>query len=151
MPQVGADPSLGFVELRMSVLPGRFLSSQLPPNCCQRWAFNKLPVAITLPFPIGAILIGTFAGTSMKEKQFAIWAFDSALSTHLTIPFSLFSFPFPSSPPPLSWPCHSPFAASLVIGLLLTLQRAADSMGWSTGGKEGDPRILLRIRNRKLR
>ena len=42
-------------------------SSWLPP-CAPRNGFHKLPVAITLPFPIGAILIGPFPGMSVKEK-----------------------------------------------------------------------------------
>ena len=41
-------------------------SSWLPPHA-PRDGFHKLPVAITLPFPIGAILIAHFPEMSVKE------------------------------------------------------------------------------------
>ena len=42
-------------------------SSWLLPHA-PRDGFHKLPVAITLPFPIGAILIAHFPEMSVKEK-----------------------------------------------------------------------------------
>lgn len=71
--------------------------------CMLQKMLNKLPLAITFLFPIGAILIGPFPGTSMKEKAICTWDFSSGTGHMLTdsifspLPLLLLSFPLLST------------------------------------------------------
>lgn len=119
--------------------------------CMPQEMLNKLPVAITLPFPIGTILIGPFPGTPMKEKAicavgFWLW--------HWALTDSMFS---PSPHPLISRPLHpslpgpfTPLSLSWSICLLSTLHGAAVSVGCGPVDRKENPRILLEERDRKV-
>ena len=75
----------------------------LPPHA-PRDGFHKLPVAITLPFPIGAILIGPFPGMSVKEKAICgaglwLWSEHTQKDSIFSLLPLLLSFPSSPSPP----------------------------------------------------
>lgn len=121
--------------------------------CMLQQMLNELPVAITLPFPIGTILIGPFPGTPMKEKAICavgFWLWHWAYTHRFNFLSLSSSSHFPSSPSLSSWPFHSPIPVSWSICLLPTLHGAAVSVGCGPVDRKEDPRILLEERDRKV-